>query len=436
MQVTLTATGALERRLEVAVPAARVASEIDTRLKSVARTARLKGFRPGKAPFAVVRQQYGAQVQSDVVNDLLQQTFSEAVNQEKLRPAGGPRIESISADPGADLRYAAVFEVMPELKLVAHETLSIERPEGSVTDADLEAMIESMRRQRPTFAEVARPAQDTDQVTVDFEGRIAGETFPGGAATGLPFVVGAGRMLAEFDAGVKGMKAGETRNVTVNFPEDYGSKDVAGKMAVFAVTVQKVEEQGLPAVDDEFCAAFGVQEGGVAKLREEVRESMNRELDQAIRTRTRTALLDALHAANPVELPKSMVDEQVQELAVDAARRMGIRDASQLPPREAFEASARRRVALGLIMGDIIRIEGIKVDRERVNNRLAEIVSSYPNPDEMRRQYLQSADAMRDIESAALEDQVLDTLLAKVKVTTKPATFSELTGFGQNASRS
>jgi trigger factor len=435
MQVSLTSTSGLERRLEVAVPAARVAGEVDSRLKNLARTVRLKGFRPGKAPFTVVRQQYASQVQSEVVSDLLQQTFSEAVSQEKLRPAGGPRIESLSADPGADLRYAAVFEVMPDLALQPLDALAIESPEATITEADIDAMIESMRRQRPTFADVQRTAQDTDRVTVDFEGRIDGATFAGGTASGINFIVGAGRMLAEFDAGVKGAKAGEVRNVTVHFPADYGSKDVAGKMAVFAVTVQKVEEQGLPAVDDEFCSAFGVREGGLAKLREEVRDSMQRELSQAIRSKQRLALLDALHSANPLELPRSMVDEQVQELVVEAARRMGVQDVKQLPAREAFEETARRRVALGLIVGEIIRMQGIKVDRERVNARLAETVSSYPNSDEMRRQYLQNADAMRDIEAGALEDQVIDVVLAKAKVTTKPSTFSELTGFGQNASR-
>ena len=434
MQVSLTAHSGLERRLEVAVPAARVAGEVDTRLKSLARSVRLKGFRPGKAPFAVVRQQFASQVQSEVVSDLLQQSFSEAVTQEKLRPAGGPRIESLSADPGADLRYAAVFEVLPEITLAPLESLAIERPEASITPADLDAMIESMRRQRPTFTPVERAAQDTDQVTVDFEGRVAGETFQGGTGSGVRFVMGAGRMLAEFDAGLKGAKAGETRNVTVNFPDNYGSKDVAGKLAVFAVTVQKVEEQGLPTIDDEFCASFGVKEGGLAKLREDVRENMEHELAQAIRGKVRLAVLDALHSANPIEVPRAMVDEQVQALSLEAARRMGIQDASQLPKRDVFEQSARRRVVLGLIIGEIIRINDMKVERERVNSRLAETVSNYPNPDEMRRQYLQSAEAMRDIEAAALEDQVIDAVLLRAKISPKPATFAGLTGFGQNVS--
>ena len=436
MQVSLTTHAGLERRLEVAVPAARIAGEVDTRLKSLARTVRLKGFRPGKAPYAVVRQQFASQVQSEVVSELLQQSFSEAVTQQKLRPAGGPRIEDLSANPGADLRYAAVFEVMPEFALQPLEALAIERPEAAITDADVDAMIESMRRQRPVFTVVDRAAEDTDQATVDFEGRIASATFDGGTGSGIKFVVGAGQMLAEFDAGVKGAKAGETRNVTVNFPENYGAKEVAGKMAVFAVTLQQVEAQGLPALDDEFCASFGVESGGIEKLRAEVRENMQRELDQAIHGKVRLALLDALHNAHPIDVPRSMVDEQIQTLAVEAARRMGIRDANQLPPREAFEQSARRRVSLGLIIGEIIRIEGIKVDRERVNARLAETVSNYPNPDEMRRQYLQSAEAMRDIEGAALEDQVIDSMLKRATVTPKASSFAELTGFGQKVAKS
>lgn len=434
MQVSLSTTGGLERRMAVAVPAARVAGEVDARLKSLARSARLKGFRPGKAPFAVVKQQFSSQVQSEVITDLLQRSFSEAIDQEKLRPAGGPRIESLSADPGADLRYEAVFEVMPEITLQPLDALAIDSPAASVTEADLEAMIESMRRQRPVFTDVARAAQDTDRVTVDFEGRINGEAFAGGTASGINFVVGGGRMLAEFDAGVKGASAGDTRNVTVNFPEDYGSKDVAGKMAVFAVTVQKVEAQSLPEIDDAFCQSFGVHEGGLAKLRDEVRESMEREVAQAIRVRQRNALLDALHAANPLQLPRSMIEEQIQQLALEAARRMGLKDVSQLPPSDAFETTAKRRVALGLIIGEIIREHGIKVDRQRVNERLDETVSSYPNSEEMRRQYLQSAEAMRDIEAAALEDQVIDVVLAKATVTPKASSFSELTGFGQNAS--
>jgi trigger factor len=433
MQVSLTPVGALERRLEVAVPAQRVAGEIDQRLKNLARTARLKGFRPGKAPFMVVKQQFGSQVQSEVVTDLLRESFAAAVNQEKLRPATDPRIESVSADPGADLKYVAVFEVLPEFKVKPVDDIAIEKPEAAVTDADVDAMLETMRKQRPVFNAVEREARDDDRVEVDFEGRIAGETFKGGSGTGIPFVLGAGRMLKEFEDGVRGARPGESRTVKVEFPADYGSADVAGKTAEFAVTVKKVEEQSLPAVDEEFCKAFGITEGGVEALRTEVRKSMERELADAIRNRLRVQVMDALHRENSIDLPKAMVEEQVQSMQVDMARRMGAKDASQLPPREGLEEPARRRVALGLIVGELIRSEGIKVERERVNARLAEAVGAYPNADEMRRQYLQSPDAMRQIESAALEDQLIDWIVGKAKVTVKPASFSELTGFGQNA---
>jgi trigger factor len=433
MQVNVSSTVGLERRLEVAVPAARVASEIDSRLKDIARSARLKGFRPGKAPLPVVRQQFGSQVQSEVVGDLLRESFAAAVNEQKLRPAGDPRIESMSADAGSDLRYVAVFDVFPEFSVKPVESLQLERPEAAVTDADVDAMIETMRRQRPVYTAVEREARDTDQLTVDFEGRIDGETFKGGSGKDIRFVLGAGRMLKEFEDGLRGARPGETRSIVVNFPGDYGSAEVAGKTAGFSVTLQRVEEQSLPALDPEFCAAFGVREGGVDALRVEVRKSMERELAEAIRNRLRVQIMDGLYRDNPIELPRSMVEEQIQALQLDMGRRMGARDASQLPPREGLEEPARRRVALGLIVGELLRANSIKIDRERVNARLAETVSAYPDPDEMRRQYLQSPDAMRQIESATLEDQLMDWIAARAQVVAKPATFGELTGFGQNA---
>lgn len=435
MQVSVTATVGLERKLEVAVPAERVADEINARLRELSRTARLKGFRPGKAPLEVVRRQYGSQVQTDVVSDLLQRSFAEAVNTEKLRPATDPRIESLQAEPGSDLRFTAVFEVMPEFKVKPVDGIELERPQASVTDADLDAMIETMRRQRPSFVAVERAAVDTDRVTVDFEGRVGGETFQGGSGQGIGFVLGAGRMLPEFEAGVRGATAGEQRTVAVTFPEDYGRAELRGKTAQFAVTVKSVEEQKLPELDAAFCSAFGVHEGGIDALRAEVRRSMERELAEAIRNRLRTQVLDALYRDNPIDLPKGMVAEQVRSMQIDLARRMGIKDASQLPSPEGFEEPARRRVALGLIVGELVRAEGIKVERERVAQKLADLTASHPNGEELRRQYLQSADAMRQIESAALEDQLIDWVVARARVTDKPATFSELTGFGQgNAS--
>jgi trigger factor len=415
------------------VPAARVAAEIESRFKTLARTARLKGFRPGKAPMPVVRQQFGAQVQSEVVGDLLRDSYAEAITQQQLKPATDPRIETVSAEPGADMRYIALIEIFPEFTVNSVSELSIERPSAKIEDKDLEAMIETMRKQRPDFISVDRAAADGDRVTVDFEGRIDGETFQGGSATGIPFVIGQGRMLKEFEDGVKGAKAGEAKSVTVNFPADYGSDAVAGKTAIFSVTVQKVEEQKLPELNDEFCAAFGITEGGIEALRKEVLESMERELANAIRGKVRTQVLDKLHDANPIDVPKGMIAETVQSMQIDFARRMGIRDPQQLPAPESMQEPARRRVALGLVVGELIRAQGIKVDRERVNEKLNEAVGMHPNPDELRRQYLQNAEAMRQIESAALEDQLIDWVLSQAKVTEVPSTFSELTGFGKAA---
>jgi len=431
MQVSLTATNGLERRLEVALPAQQVSGEVETRLKKLARTARLKGFRPGKAPLTVVRKQFGDQVHAEVINDLMRSSFAEAVNQEQLKPAAGPRIEPIALDQGADLKYAAVFEVMPDIKLAPLESLEVEKPSASVTEADLDAMLESMRKQRPVFAEVARPAQTTDRVTVDYDGTVEGQPFEGNEGRDVPFVLGAGQVLADFDTAATGASAGDTRTVTLTYPENHSAKALAGKSAEFKLTVKKVEEQTLPPLDDEFCRAYGVEEGGVEALKTEVRASMERELDSVIRNRVRVQVMDQLYKNNPLELPRSLVDETTQQLQFDMGRRMGVREAAQLPPRENFTEAARQRVALGLIVGEIIRTLDVKLDNALVQARLDDVASGYPNPEEVRRQYLQNPDALRQVQSAVLEDQAVDAILGKAKVTDKPATFKELTGFGQ-----
>ena len=433
MQVSLTATGGLERRLEVAVPAEKVTAEVDQRLKKLARTARFNGFRPGKAPMGVVRQQYGDQVHSEVVNELLRSSFADAVSQENLKPATGPRIQPIALDPGADLKYVATFEVLPDIKLAPVEGLAIERPSAAVTDADIDEMLESLRKQRPAYHAVERGAKTTDRVQLDFDGRMDGVAFQGGEGRGVPVVLGAGQVLAEFEQALSGAKAGEARTAVVHFPDDYHGKDVAGKTAEFTITVKGVEEMSLPALDDAFAGEFGVKEGGVAQLRKEVRESMERELAEAVRNHLRTQVMDALHRENPIEVPQGLVEESVQEMQVDIGRRMGAKDVSQLPPREQFEAPARRRVALGLVIGELMRGADLKVDRARVQERLAELVNTYPNPDEVRRAYLQNADAMRQVESSVLEEQLIDWIVARARITDKPSTFKELTRFGQNS---
>jgi trigger factor len=433
MQVSLSATGGLERRLEVAVPATEIATEVEQRLKQISRTARLKGFRPGKAPFAVVRKQFGEQVHTEVVSDLMRSSFAQALTQEKLTPAATPRIEPLAVQPGADLKYAAVFEVMPEVKVTSIEGIAVEQPVVSVTDADIDAMIESMRRQRPVFTAVERGASETDRVVIDYTGQIGGKPFEGSTGTDINVIIGSKQSMPELEDGLKGATPGESRTIQVSFPAEHPNKAVAGQSAGLQVTIKRVEEQSLPAVDEEFARAYGVEEGGVEALRAEVRKSMERELADVIRNRVRGQVLDALYRQNPVDVPRALLEEQVQQLQIDTARRMGVRNASQLPAREPFVEPARRRVALGLLMTQIVQAQQIKLDRERVQARLADLVGSYPEPqqEEARRAYLQNQDAMRQIESAAIEDHVVDWLLSKANITDRPMTFKEITGFGQ-----
>jgi trigger factor len=431
MQISVTTTKGLERRLEVAVPGERVAGEVDARLKRIARTARIKGFRPGKVPYAVVRQQFGTQVHAEAVNDLMQSTFAEAVTQQKLRPAGGPRIEPIAVAPGTELRYAAIFEILPEVTLHSLESIAVERPSAEVTEQDIDAMLESMRAQRPVFTEVERAAEDGDRVAIDYEGRIDGEVFPGGKGEAMAVTIGAHRVLPEIEQALIGMKVGASKRIPAQFPADYAAASVAGKSAEFDLKVAKIEQRSLPVVDDAFALAFGVQQGGVTELRAEVRRSMERELSEAVRSRVRDQLFDALYRDNPLEVPQSMLETQIQELQVQAMRRAGTQDPAQAPPRASLEAGARRRVALGLLIGEIVRQQSLKVDRGRVEEKLDAISASYPDPQQAKRQYLASREAMEQIESSALEDQVLDWALTQVKVVEKPSTFRELTGFGQ-----
>jgi len=431
MQVSLTATGGLERRLEVAIPAAEVDGEVSQRLKRISRTARLKGFRPGKAPIAVIRQQYGDQVHGEVVSDFMRSSFSEAVAREKLNPAGGPRIEPIAMGPGTDLKFAAVFEVLPEVKLKPVADLEVDKPVASVGDQDLEAMLDTLRKQRPVFNEVTRAAAVNDRVTVDFTGTIDGAEFDGGSGNDVAIVVGSGRVMKEFEDALVGAKAGDTREFQATFAADHANAKLSGKQATFNVKIGKVEEQ-LPApLDEEFAKSFGIPDGNLDSLRAEVRANMERELNEAIRQKMRAQILEGLYAQNPLELPRQMVEEQIQELQVEMLRRAGVRDAKQLPPREPFEQPARRRVALGLLMSELVRNAGLKVNRETVQQKINELASSYSNPEEVRRAYLQNPEMMRQIESQALEQQAIDWVLGQAKVTDKPSSFSEITKFGQ-----
>ncbi|MCZ8130333.1 MAG: trigger factor [Steroidobacteraceae bacterium] len=432
MMVLVQNTGSLERRVEVSVPAAEVEQAYEARLKSFSRTARLKGFRPGKAPLNVVRRQFGPQIQEEVTSDVVRQSLARALEQQRLNPVGGTRIEPLSMTMGQDLRYAAVFEVYPEVEIKGLESIFVVKPVAEVTAADVEAMIENLRGQRPNYVEATRPAQDGDRVTVDFEGKLDGIAFEGGTAQAVPVLLGGGRMLKDFEAGLQGVSRGDTRTFPVKFPDDYGKAELAGRTAEFTVTVKDVQQKELPPVDEEFCRAFGVADGGVVQLQKEVEENMKRELENTIRSRLKTQLMDKLLEANPVEVPTAALESQVRELQVDWLRRMGA-DPKQLkeaPPREPFEATARRRVALGILIGEIIRREGVRVDAARLEERIESAAAGYPDPEDAARQIRDNRELLSQLEAVVLEDQVVDWLTAKVKVTEQPTSFKDLMNFG------
>jgi trigger factor len=429
MQVSVESISKLERRMQVQVPAERVSKEIAERLQNLSRTARLNGFRPGKAPIKVIRQQFGTQVHREVIGELLQSSFAEAVTEKQLSPAGSPRIEPQSMDEGQDLKYVATFEVFPEVALRPFDSLELERVTAEVTESDIDAMVERLRKQQMKHSPVARAAAIGDKVTIDFVGTINGTEFAGGKGENVAIVLGEGRMLPDLEQGLAGAAAGDHRDINVNFPADYRATELAGKLATFGTQIKTVEEPTLPELDEEFCKSFGVTEGGIPRLREDVAANMRRELEQNLRNRNKTAVLEKLYQANPIDVPNALLESQIRDMQIEAMRRAGAKDVSQAPPREPLIEPARRRVALGLLMNDVIRRENLVVDPKRANARLDEMVGAYGDAAALKRAYQQNADAMRQVESLALEDQVVDWILEHAKVREKVSTFKELMNF-------
>ena len=428
MQVSLETTRGLERRMKVQVPAERVEREVEEQLKSLTKRAKVDGFRPGKVPLKVLRDRFGDQVRSDVVRDLMQSSFNEALAQEKLNPAGGPRIDSIDATPGKGLEFTAVFEVYPEVKLQGTQGIKIERPVAEVTPADVDAMLDNLRRQRAGWERVERAAADGDRVQIDFEGFVDGTPFPGGKGEKVQVVLGEKRMLPDFEQGLQGIKAGESREFDVQFPADYHAAEMAGKKARFKVSAHAVDGQVLPELDEAFCRSFGIQEGGVDKLRAEVSDNMRRELEDTVRRKLKDQALDALLKANTLDLPKALVDDEIERLRQDALLRIGVRDpkkGSELP-RELFQEQAVKRVSLGLLVGEIITQQRLTVEPARVDERLQRMAGEYSQPAEAVRSFRANADIMRQVETVVLEEQAVDWLLGQAKVTEKPTTFKAL----------
>jgi len=411
LDISVESAKGLERRITVRVPNAEIDREVDQRLRQLGRTAKLKGFRPGKVPAKVVRKRYGGQVRQEVVGDIIRSSFSHAVTEKQLNPAGGPAIEPLSAQGDSHFAYRAVFEVYPEIELGDLASLKFDTPEVAIEESDVDRMIERLRKQKGSWKTVDREAADGDRVVVDFLGKIGKEAFEGGEGKNVRIVLGAGQVIEDFEAALVGVKAGDEKTAKVRFPKDYGAEELAGKRATFEITVHHVDELELPAIDDDFIAAFGVTEGGVDAFRVDVRKNMQRELDERLRAASKNNVLDALHDAHAVELPKSLVDQEIHALQHEAMRRMGVEDHTRAPPADSFRPIAEKRVRLSLLVQELIRQENIDLDRERVEQRIQELASPYEQPDEAAQLYRGNREFMGQIESAVLEEQVVDFLI-------------------------
>jgi trigger factor len=416
----------------MSVPIKDVDRQVDDRLKQMARNVKMPGFRPGKVPLKMVVQQYGPQIRSEVLGDAVQKAFTEAVKEANLKVAGYPKIEKKDgAEDAPEFEFSATFEVYPEVKLGDISAAKIERPKLEVDDAAVERTLEILRKQRVTYAEAARAAKEGDRLTVDFEGKIGGEGFQGGKAAGFAFVLGEKRMLPEFEANAAGLKAGESKSFELKFPDDYHGKEVAGKAATFTLVVTKVEEPRLPALDAEFAKQLGVADGDVAKMRAEVRANVEREVKKRVEGRLKAQALQALIDAAPLELPKALVEMEQQRLVQQAAAELQARGVKmdRLPfDPQSFEASAKRRVALALIIGEVARAEKLQPKPAEVRALIEAESASYEHPAEVVKWFYMQPQRLSEMESLALEGNVVSWVLSKAKVEDKVVPFDELMG--------
>jgi trigger factor len=425
LQISLESQEGLERRLRVQVPAARIDAEVSTRLQKVGRTARIKGFRPGKVPAKIVRQHYGDQVRQEVLQEVLQSSFSEAVNKEQLRPVGGPQIEPEALEEGKDLAYTAVFEVYPEVQLSELDKLRVAKPEISIADSDIDGMLENLRKQRADWQPVETKAKDGLQVRVDFNGTINDEPLEGGQGEDVPIVLGQGQMLPDFEKNLQGLAAGDEKTFKLKFPKDYHAEHLAGEKAVFTVTVKEVAEQLLPELDEAFVQAFGIESGSLDELRGDIRRNMERESSERVRAEVKRQVMEGLLDANEILVPAALVDDESRRLQSEATQQMG-EAAGEPAPLEGFRDAAERRVRLGLLVGAVINEHKIEVDRERVKAKVDEICTPYDQPEEIAKMYFQNPRLLSQVENVVLEEQVVDLLLDKAKVSSKATTFDEL----------
>ena len=433
MSVTVETLENLERKVIVSLAWADINAETDKRLKQTQRRVKIDGFRPGKAPLKMVASMYGASVQNEVMNELVQRAFYDIAVSENLKVAGFPRFEGVEEQDDKDsLKIAAIFEVFPEVSIGDLSDSGIEKVTSEVGDAEVEKTVEILRKQRTRFNHVDRAAQNSDRVIIDFEGKIDGEPFAGGSSKNYAFVLGSGQMLPEFEAGIAGMKAGESKDVEVNFPEDYHGKDVAGKTAVFTITLNNVSEATLPEVDAEFAKALGIADGDVAKMREEVKKNVAREVERRTQEQTKESVMEALLKAVELQVPNTLVNDEAARLAEEMKQNFvnqGMANAGQVNlPADMFKEQAHRRVALGLILAKLVEENKLEPTEEQIKAVVANFAESYEDPQEVIDWYYADASRLQGPTSLAVESNVVNFVLGKAKVTEKTLSFDEVMG--------
>ena len=421
MQVSVETTSGLGRRMTVQIPAEQMDQQVDSKLQQLTRSVRLDGFRPGKVPLSVVKKRYEHQVREETAAELIASTYEQALQQENLKPAGEPNIEQTRNHSGEELEYIAVFDVYPEVEIPDLGALQIERPLAEVADTEIDQMLDKLRRQRMTWTKVERAAADGDRVEIDFEGTVDGQAFSGNAAKNVPLELGSGSMIPGFEDQLIGVSAGDSKTIDVTFPEDYGSAEVAGKAAKFDITVHSVSEPALPELDDEFARAFGVGDGGLDALREEVRKNMRRELDAAIKNRIKSQVFDALLEKAALDVPASLLDSEI-----DALIKKDSEGADAGGNRGRYEDEARRRVALGLLISEIIQRNQLAIDPDRVRETIEEMAQSYENPEEVVQWYYSNQEMLTGVQTLIMEETVVNWVVDQAQVEEKSTTFEEL----------
>ncbi|KGT88498.1 trigger factor [Enterobacter cancerogenus] len=427
MTVSVETTQGLGRRISITVAADSIESAVKKELVEVAKKVRIDGFRKGKVPANIISQRYGASVRQDVLGELMTRNFVDAIIKEKINPAGAPNYVPGEYKEGEDFTYAVEFEVYPEVELKGLDAIEVEKPVVEVTDADVDTMLETLQKQQATWKESDAAATAEDRATIDFSGSVDGEEFEGGKASDFVLAMGQGRMIAGFEEGVVGHKAGETFTIDVKFPDDYHAETLKGKDAKFEIVLKKVETRELPELTEEFIKRFGVEDGSVAGLRAEVRKNMDRELKGAIRNRVKSQAIDGLVEANDIDVPVALIDSEIDVLRRQAAQRFGGNEKQAFElPRELFEEQAKRRVVVGLLLGEVIRINELKADEDRVKALIEEMASAYEDPQEVIEFYSKNNELMNNMRNVALEEQAVEAVLAKAKVTDKATNFQEL----------